>query len=63
MLSKIVFKTTIAYIYVAFEHNQPANTNYILCLVFMHLFKKQFVSLFKFEWLKALNTHHPTFYA
>ena len=50
-------------IHICSIRTQPTNTNHIVCLGFTHSNMKQFLSLFKFKWLKPLNTQHPTFCA
>ena len=47
----------------AYITTQPTNTNSKICLEFIQLDMKQFLSLFNFKWLKPLNTQHPPFCA
>ena len=57
---KFALKYTIVDIHVALG---PTNTYCIVYLGFTLLYMKQFLSLLKFNWLKLLNTQHPTFCA
>jgi hypothetical protein len=49
------------YIHTCSIRTQLANNNHRVCLRFTHLAMKQFLSLFKFKWLKPLNTQRLAF--